>query len=150
MYTDEGIKNLDFLLPTILFTDSENTSSIEDGFEPNLLQMVYLLNSGYINFIFDYGTDYGYYAFKQIKKLKKYYSFNIISLKRIGASRPKSNQPTVLLEAASCDFCLGAVNSTHYISLIRKCSCISTPDGLIPMNGKIPAFFLRKTEIREE
>lgn len=150
MYTDEDIKNLDFLLPTVLFTDSENTTGIEDDFKPNLLQMVYLLNKGYINFIFDYGTDYGFYASKQMKNLKVYYSFNIISLKRIGASSPKSNHPSVLLEAASCDFCLGAVNPTRYISLIRKCTCISTPDGLIPVNGKIPAFLLRKTEIREE
>lgn len=147
MYTDEDIKNIDFSLPTVLFTDAESSNGTKKTFRPNLTQILYLLNSGYINYIVDYGTDYGYYTLKQLINLQKHYPINIISVKIIGEPAAKGGL-SILLDAASCNYCLGAVPPICYLDLIKKCSCISTSDGLIPNKGKIPEYLLKKLGIR--
>lgn len=148
MYTENDIKNIDFSLPTVLFTDTESSNESKKTFQTNLTQFLYLLNSGYKNYIVDYGTDYGYYALKQLKRLQDYYTVNIISVKLIGEPAAKSG-PSILLDAASCDCCLGAVPPISYLELIKKCSCISTSDGLIPSKGEIPGYLLRKLGIHD-
>lgn len=149
MYTNDDIKNLDFSLPTVLFTDSEYNMGLNKEFKPNLTQILYLLNSGYRNCIVDYGTDYGYFALKYIKELQKYYSTNLISMKILGGPAAKGNYPHILLETASCDYCLGSITPACYYELLKKCCCISTPDGLIPSRGKIPPFLLERLEAQE-
>lgn len=148
MYTENDIKNIDFSLPTVLFTDVESSNETKKNFKINLTQILYLLNSGYKNYIVDYGTDYGYYALKQLKSLQDYYTVNIISIKLIGEQAAKSGT-SILLDAASCNHCLGAVPPICYLDLIKKCSCISTSDGLTPSKGKIPVDLLRKLGIQD-
>lgn len=148
MYTENDINNIDFSLPTVLFTDVESSNESKKTFQSNLTQFLYLLNSGYKNYIVDYGTGYGYYALKQLKNFQNYYPVNIISVKLIGEPATKGD-PSILLDAASCNHCLGAVPPICYLDLIKKCSCISTYDGLTPSKGKIPGYLLRKLGIQD-